>query len=66
MNKRDANLLRPDIYRLRWKDGGSSFAAVGQNINGDSWFAPTDWTHVPSYNWRQVKSVEDLRIESER
>lgn len=48
------------IYRLYWKDGGSSLAAVGQRASGMRWFAPVNWLSVPSISWESVESIELL------
>ena len=36
-------VLGPGIYRLYWRDGGSSLAAVGIREDGTNWVAPTNW-----------------------
>jgi len=33
----------PGLYRVFWKSGGQSEAAIGCSANGDNWIAPTNW-----------------------
>ena len=46
------------IYRLYWKQGGSSVASVGSLADGTRWFAPSNWINVPSTDWSNVSYVE--------
>ena len=53
------------IYRLWWKSGGSSLAAVGSLHSGTRWFAPTNWTAsvkmgIVSTEWRKVERVDQI------
>jgi hypothetical protein len=48
------------IYRIYWRDEGSSLASVGRNAAGDVWFAPTNWITVPSYDWSIIIRAEKL------
>lgn len=54
-------------YRLYWKSGGSSVAAVGMAYDGTRWFAPANWTTgsvnaslaaLVSTDWSGVERVE--------
>lgn len=45
------------LYVLHWHGDGQAAAAVGSNEAGDRWFAPTNWTAVPSYDWSSVESA---------
>lgn len=60
MNQRSVQRLRDGIYRLWWKDGGSSLAAVGITTDGKRWFAPTNWVRPDSNgaHWRDVRRAE--------
>lgn len=63
MTRDDARQLEHGIYRLFWKSGGSSLAAVGSLHDGTPWFAPTNWTSetaggIASTDWRKVDAVE--------
>ena len=60
MKKKDVAELSFGLYRLYWKEGGSSLASVGQNANGDLWFAPTNWITVPCFDWKSVKRVNKI------
>ena len=44
MTKREFKKLWPGIYRVWWKGGGTSVAAIGKLHNGDAWIAPANWT----------------------
>lgn len=35
--------VRPGLYRIWWKSGGSSLAAIGMSYDGSWWVAPTNW-----------------------
>ena len=68
MKKRDVEKLPHGIYRIYWKDGGSSVAAVGSLSDGERWIAPTNWINVPDYGrgvWRKVKSVHLIATQRE-
>ncbi len=53
--------LELGIYRLYWKDGGMSVAAVGQNESGDFWYAPADWTSgIPCFDWDKVAVIKQV------
>lgn len=58
MEQSDVQRFKHGLYKLFWKDGGSSLASVGSNIYGRRWFAPTNWVTVPSFNWEPVLTVE--------
>jgi hypothetical protein len=64
MTREQGNALEPGLYILYWQSGGSSLAAVGQNHYGDTWYTPTNWVGVPSYNWRDVARVERIDARS--
>lgn len=68
MTKEQAAQLAPGLYRLHWKSGGSSLAAVGNTHNGTRWFAPVNWStevagDVVSTEWRPVEYVDAIEIE---
>lgn len=54
--------LLPGIYRVTWKGGTRSVAAVGVASNGDRWIAPVHWVSPSKdgHAWRFVESVEPL------
>jgi hypothetical protein len=65
MTKIETLKLPLGFYRLHWKAGGTSIAAIGQLHNGLRWFAPTNWTgqfpdSIASIKWSLVKRVEPL------
>lgn len=59
MRMREAKKLKNGIYWLTWKlEGGGSRAAVGRDVKGNVWFAPTNWVAgLPSYKWRLVRGA---------
>mgnify|MGYP003658827111 CR=1 FL=1 len=60
MNKRQVARLEPGIYRVDWKDGGNSLAAVGVTSDGHRWLAPANWV-APNTTGRDVwHLVEDV------
>ena len=66
MKKKDVDILQNGLYKLFWKEGGSSLASVGQLINGDMWYAPTNWVDkteegIACTNWRTVEKA--LRLD---
>jgi hypothetical protein len=47
------------IYRIKWKSGRSSIAAIGQSESGDRWIAPCNWAEPDlKPNWTAVVSIE--------
>lgn len=61
-----ANLLDPAVYALTLADGTTLLAAVGQDVNGDRWYAATDAVFdpaeqpgqpVPCFDWNRVHVV---------
>jgi hypothetical protein len=50
------------LYRLYWKDGGFSLAAVGMASNGDMWFAPVNWCDggLAHTDWDRVAGWEPV------
>ena len=57
---RSSVVYPPGLYRIHWKDEGTSLAAVGQSGGGLAWYAPTNWIHVPSFDWSRVERAEKL------
>ena len=59
MSEEQSKLLKPGIYRLYWKEGGSSLAAVGMCQDGTRWMAPVNWCVIRSFDcakfWKDVK-----------
>lgn len=51
--------IKPGLYRVHWKSGGTSLAAVGVNREGRFWFAPTNWVG-PGDLKDHMKSIERL------
>ena len=52
------------IYRVFWKSGGSSLAAVGRDESGTPWMAPTNWIgDLPCSDFSDVKTFSLLSAE---
>ncbi len=54
--------IKPGLYRVFWKEGGSSLASVGMKADGGMWLAPTNWIH-PTENqsdWAMVARLYRL------
>jgi hypothetical protein len=55
------------LYRLHWKTGGSSLAAVGGLGDGTLWFGPINWTSdgpegIASIGWYSVEHAVKLEV----
>jgi hypothetical protein len=52
------------LYRVHWKSGGSSLAAIGMMENGDRWIAPTNWirpgTMASAGEWGEIERLEPI------
>lgn len=59
----------PGLYRVFWKSGGSSLAAIGMLPNGDRWIAPTNWVRpceMPSAGaWGEIDRLEAISAEAQ-
>jgi len=65
MTLKQSRQLPLGLYRIYWKDGGSSLAAVGMGESGDRWLAPTNWVGpLPAKSsrmiWRKIENVSLL------
>jgi hypothetical protein len=47
------------LYRVHWKSGGSSLAAIGVTDDGGRWLAPINWVK-PSVAFTDWGSIEHL------
>jgi hypothetical protein len=63
MENSEARKLSNGIYKIKWKGGGSSVAAIGRDRKGDVWLQPANWisTTAPTDYWDNVKSVELIK-----
>jgi hypothetical protein len=48
------------LYRVQWKEGGESLAAVGMNEKGERWIAPTNWIRAGMLSTEGWGAVERL------
>ena len=63
MIEKEVRKLGPGLYRIFWKTGGVSLAAVGVTEDGKLWMAPTNWVTLldrADYRktWAMVERVE--------
>jgi Lar family restriction alleviation protein len=63
------------LYRIHWKTGGSSLAAVGMDHSGARWMAASNWTcaeikspaaPLVGHPWAEVEYLEPLSAEAAR
>jgi hypothetical protein len=51
------------LYIIHWIDGGKSLAAIGNDQNGNRWFAPTNWVNSqPSLIKDWTKIIDWLEL----
>ena len=64
MTKAESKKLPLGLYRVWWKRGGFSFAALGMLPNGDRWLAPTNWVHSTEIQnvWRSVDRLDPIML----
>jgi len=65
MTKEEAQGVEHGLYRIHWKDGGTSLASVGSDASGRRWFAPTNWITVPWFDWCVIHHLIRLDLSSE-
>lgn len=58
MDRRRVQKLPLGVYRVFWKDGGSSVATVGMMADGARWLAPSNWVWPSSTSWLKVDHVQ--------
>ncbi len=52
------------LYRIHWKSGGSSLAAIGVGPDGRQWLAPVNWLRPALQpDWDAVGRVEAVPVE---
>jgi hypothetical protein len=66
MNRREVEQMGHGLFRLHWKDGGCSLAAVGSDEWGHRWYAATNWTSGPSFDWTKVERVTPVLLERDK
>lgn len=58
--------VKPGLYRVFWKSGGSSLASVGITADGGKWLAPTNWVSPTTDQsaWEDIDRLQaiDYRI----
>lgn len=57
----DPATVKQGLYRIWWRSGGDSLAAVGIASNGDRWIAATNWVEHTSTNWSEVIRIEAIK-----
>ena len=58
MKKAEVQKLAHGVYRVFWKTGSSSVAAVGSTADGTRWLAPSNWLWPSEKHWRYVDHVK--------
>lgn len=62
MKKKEVLSLHHGLYKVYWKSGGFSLAAVGSLSDGNRWLAPCNWVGFAT-NWRSVwRDVERVEL----
>ncbi len=61
MKREKVQKLHHGLYKVWWKSGGSSLAAVGSTITGKRWIAPTNWVSGSDDDWDEVKKVKLIK-----
>ena len=65
MKRAEVQKLKHGLYRVWWKSGGNSLAAVGSFANGARWIMPTNWISFGNGNhrhiWEKIKRVTLLK-----
>jgi hypothetical protein len=61
---KDPRVAAHGLYRIHWKSGGTSLAAIGSMSNGNRWIAPTNWlapsTDPSSSSWAEIERLERI------
>lgn len=62
MHETDPKRVPLGLYRVHWKKGGASLAAIGQASDGSRWIAPTNWTWSwgLTYTWSDIAWLEPI------
>ena len=70
MNMSEVNKLHHGIYRVFWRNGKSSLAAVGSNDAYQRWLAPINWTRLfdsdVAPSWRGIEKVILIAVEEDQ
>jgi hypothetical protein len=63
MTKTEVKTYPLGLYKVYWKSGGFSLAAIGMLSNGDRWLAPINWITptVDQKHWRSVARIVALK-----
>ena len=59
LNDFEVRGLKNGLYRVWWKSGGYSLAALGVNRDGSRWLAPSNWVApTDDPDWATVERME--------
>ncbi len=58
---KDLHTVPLGIYKIFWKDGGTSLASVGNLHDGVRWIAPINWTSKDSPTGRMDECASDIK-----
>lgn len=65
MTQEQAANLHNGVYRLYWKEGGNSVAAVGKDSAGHMWNAPSNWVSCYlNWDWDEVVEAELIQAQN--
>jgi hypothetical protein len=72
MTNEQARGLELGLYLVKWTDGTTSLASVGQLSNGERWLAPCNWTGksgaqiASRHHWDTVATVTHVLTQSQK
>ena len=63
MKKAEVKKIPLGLYKVYWKSGGHSLAAIGMIENGDKWLAPINWVRPTEDQdiWRRVEKLKLIK-----
>jgi len=66
MKYKNIKKIKHGLYKVYWKSGGNSLAALGYYVDGEMWIAPINWS-FPTLMQGICKSIDRLeRIEVDK
>lgn len=55
--------LKNGLFRVYWRSGGSSLAAIGTKPDGSKWIAPTNWVSGSAdFDWGDILEIESIEV----
>lgn len=63
IDAKDYPTLKHGVYRIYWKNGGSSLASVGYDHSGRKWMAPCNWINMDkTYIDEHIGDIEKFKL----